>query len=336
MITNKIKQDMDYKEKYELTLKKAKGVYNSAKSDKENGVSDKVTEYTIQLLETIFPELKESEDEIMRKNIKIALMSMEDNLSDFYSTHYTSQKELLAWLENQGKQDNNEDSNILQRFSFYSYKDEPNILYLSGLYVNEECRNKGIGTKILTIADEVAARMNCNIIRLKTEIGSNAEWLYRRNGYNTLIREGNQVWLEKHIEKKSQGKSIIEAWKDMRFEFHEQVDGDDITRMFSLIDIDEIVEKIAEKQGEQKPVWSENDKKMLNQIISIIEDADDNLVRPENISIYINWLKSKTQSQLKWKPSELQIEALESATANCAYSEYEDCLKELIKKLKQL
>lgn len=80
---------------------------------------------------------------------------------------------------------------------------------------------------------------------------------------------------------------------------------------------------------------SEDDKKMLNQIISIIENADDNLVRPENISIYTNWLKSKVQPQLKWKPSELQIEALESATANCAYGEYDDCLKELIKQLKQ-
>lgn len=95
--------------------------------------------------------------------------------------------------------------------------------------------------------------------------------------------------------------------------------------------------QLYEKQKEQKHVeWSEEDEKMLNQIISIIENADDNLVRPENISIYTNWLKSKVQPQLKWKPSELQIEALESATANCAYSEYEDCLKELIKQLKQL
>jgi hypothetical protein len=82
--------------------------------------------------------------------------------------------------------------------------------------------------------------------------------------------------------------------------------------------------------------WSKEDEKMLNQIISIIEDADDDLIRTENISIYTNWLKSKMQPQLKWKPSELQIEALESATENCAYSEYQDCLKELIIELKKL
>lgn len=38
----------------------------------------------------------------------------------------------------------------------------------------------------------------------------------------------------------------------------------------------------------------------------------------------------------RWKPSEEQMEALESATENCAYSEYQDCLRELIKQLKNL
>jgi GNAT superfamily N-acetyltransferase len=121
--------------------------------------------------------------------------------------------EKSAWLENQGKLDNN-DTNILNRFSFYSYKDESNILYLSELYVNKEQRNKGIGTKILKIADEVAASMKCNLIRLKTEIGSNAERLYRKNGYNSLMMEGNQVWLEKQGEKKlSENAKTLDADK---------------------------------------------------------------------------------------------------------------------------
>lgn len=47
--------------------------------------------------------ITDSESDKIKKNIKIALMSMEDNLSVFYSTHHTSQKELLAWLEKQGE-----------------------------------------------------------------------------------------------------------------------------------------------------------------------------------------------------------------------------------------
>lgn len=51
----------------------------------------------------------------------------------------------------------------------------------------------------------------------------------------------------------------------------------------------------------------------------------------EALGIVIDYVKNKSQKQ--WKPSDLQIEALESATGNCAYSEYVDCLKELIKQL---
>ena len=69
-------------------------------------------------LESAFPELKGSKDERMRKNIKIALMSMEDNLSDFYSTHHTSQKELLIWLEKQGEHLENYDEAEKEKADF--------------------------------------------------------------------------------------------------------------------------------------------------------------------------------------------------------------------------
>lgn len=64
--------------------------------------------------------------------------------------------------------------------------------------------------------------------------------------------------LEKQGEQ-PQGKSTLEVWKDMRLEVYQQASGnrhepnysDDNTKMFSLTDIDEIFEKIAEMQ---KPV----------------------------------------------------------------------------------
>ena len=68
-------------------------------------------------------------------------------------------------------------------------------------------------------------------------------------------------WLEKQGEQKPQGKLALEVWKDMRLEVYQQASGnrhepnysDDSTKMFSLTDIDEIFEKVAEKQCEQKP-----------------------------------------------------------------------------------
>lgn len=58
------------------------------------------------------------------------------------------------------------------------------------------------------------------------------------------------AWLEKQGEQKS-AKNILEAWKDMRLEVYQQASGnrhepnysDDTTKMFSLNDIDEIIEK---------------------------------------------------------------------------------------------
>ena len=147
-----------------------------------------------KVIETLITELKESES---GKNKRIS-----KEITQFLKQNNGWNREWLTWLEKQGEQGIYDDEDILQRFSFYSYKDEPNILYLSGLYVNEEFRNKGIGTKILEVADEVAKSLNCHAIRLKTKIGSNAERLYRRNGYNTLKREGNQVWLEKQGKQK--------------------------------------------------------------------------------------------------------------------------------------
>lgn len=178
--------DINYEEKYEEALERARKIHRETEFDYEKG-----------MMEEIFPELEESEDEKIKHEIKIILAN-----TDFsrFALDYTF-ADMIAWLEKQGEFDNN-DTGILNRFSFYSYKDEPNILYLSELYVNKEQRNKGIGTKILKIADEIAANMKCNSIRLKTEIGSNAERLYRKNGYNSLKMEGNQIWLEKQGEQK--------------------------------------------------------------------------------------------------------------------------------------
>ncbi len=151
-----------------------------------------------RIMKELFPQLRESEDDEVRKAI-IELVKQSSEILD-----KQNQNNMINWLEKQVSQDNTEDVDILHRFSFYSYKDEPNVLYLSGLYVNEECRNKGIGTKILEVADEVAKSLNCHAIRLKTKKDSNAERLYQTHGYNSLAtEERDEIWLEKQGKEKS-------------------------------------------------------------------------------------------------------------------------------------
>ena len=78
-----------------------------------------------------------------------------------------------------------------------------------------------------------------------------------------------------------------------------------------------------EKQDEQKPVWSEGDKKMINLLIKIFEVNHPNghfkvkvnpigITNMEDISTkeIVDWLKS-IKPQKRWKPTEQNIEDLE-------------------------
>ena len=91
--------------RYDEALERAKGAHNSAKSDKENGVTDKITEYTIQLAETIFPELKVSDDERIRKSL-IELFHDTVSNDEIFSDYGLDKTEVLAWLEKQGNNAN--------------------------------------------------------------------------------------------------------------------------------------------------------------------------------------------------------------------------------------
>lgn len=81
---------IDYKEKYEKAVHAAM----LAKQDTESAV-------TVQTLEEIFPELRESEDERIRKEILTAFSSGHDN-SDIYG-HGITYGQVRAWLEKQGR-----------------------------------------------------------------------------------------------------------------------------------------------------------------------------------------------------------------------------------------
>ena len=171
---------------YDEAIKRAKEINNEQRAQ------------PFDVMTRVFTELRESGDEKIIKEIISIIKSYRENCITEGNHRFN---DCIAWLEKQGEQDNNEDEAILHRFSFYSYKDEPNILYLAGLYVNDKYRNKGIGTKILEVADEVAKSLNCHTIRLKTKKDSNAERLYQTHGYNSLAIEGrDKIWLEKQGE----------------------------------------------------------------------------------------------------------------------------------------
>lgn len=160
-------------------------------------------------LETLIPELAESEAEWIRRElidfVDINILSIDERHDRW-----------IAWLEKQGEKES-----------------DPR-------YENLE--------EILAADDIYQMSMNDEMVQEAKEKAVNAL---------SGMCIGRLLGLEKQGKQKSI-KNIMNVWKDMRLEVYQQASGnrnepnysDDTTKMFSLNDIDEIIEKMSE----QKPV----------------------------------------------------------------------------------
>lgn len=79
----------------------------------------------------------------------------------------------------------------------YIYNDEPNIAYISNLYVDEKERNKGIGTELLKYCIDKAKQLNCSKIQLRSDNEDFVRKWYFRLGFKLIKSE---IWLEKDID----------------------------------------------------------------------------------------------------------------------------------------
>jgi hypothetical protein len=85
------------------------------------------------------------------------------------------------------------------------------------------------------------------------------------------------------------------------------------------------------KKIEQKPAWSEEDEKILSEIIDFFENGI--LTVQHDFRIYASWLKSLKQ-KYTWKPSDKQMNTLRHVISGCSYDieplvEMEEQLKKL-------
>lgn len=98
-----------------------------------------------------------------------------------------------SWSEDYNEED------LQTRFAFYTYKDEPSVLYLSNLFVEEASRKQGLGTKILKAAEKVAETIGASLIELKVKKDSPANAWYRKNGYSYVASENGYNWRVKPL-----------------------------------------------------------------------------------------------------------------------------------------
>ena len=72
-------------------------------------------------------------------------------------------------------------------------------MYIDILWVQEDCRHKGIGSKLLTEAEKEAVRRGCHHVHLDT-MSWQAPDFYKKHGYEVIgvlpdIPSGNQKYL---------------------------------------------------------------------------------------------------------------------------------------------
>lgn len=77
---------------------------------------------------------------------------------------------------------------------------EPPFLYLDDFSVTAACRDQGIGSRLLDMAEEYAAALGLGEIHLHVERDNHgARRLYRRRGFDVLAEQGTRLLLGKKL-----------------------------------------------------------------------------------------------------------------------------------------
>ena len=262
---------MDYEKKYKEALEMATKLHSE-------------TEYVceMEMLEQIFPELKESEDERIRKAL-INVFSTHQGYEVFFGV---SVEDILAWLEKQGKT------------SWKPSKEEMDVLYGLSYITNEFDEQK----------EEVITRLYQD---LKREFfnGTSFENMFPTNTSTELEKQGEQEPADKvepefklekgkwYVCNKSRYKDFVigKAYycpKDGMLKPNENEMARYVARdCFHLWTIQDAKEL---KKIEQKHAWSEEDEGILKGIIWEIE-ANKSYAPDYDIATYdrfLSWLKS--------------------------------------------
>lgn len=117
------------------------------------------------------------------------------NLYSIFSVKYVSCQDIFyIYIKNK-----------VSKVCIYLYKDNPNTVYLADLYVDNAVRNKGIGTLIMRICDNIAMLLKASKIILFVEKRWVKTW-YEKLGYKEIkeftFPVDNAIWMEKAMKER--------------------------------------------------------------------------------------------------------------------------------------
>lgn len=290
---------MNYEQKYKDALKWMQGLYSGL-----HGA-------TKEEAERYFPELKESDDERIRKAILIGLIDCRD-APDMGWTNFggVSIDKCIDWLEKQCNkivdcQQNHQDVNypnggiVMEDFNggegFYKL----NLDYLNKKQVEEVEEMVRMWNKKSKTSDENIK--NC-IGMCLTDANEQ-----RFKDYGTNLKDCLK-WLEKQDEQTINHTDIKEkahqiAWETSK-DYDPSLSKESWCEMAALD-----MASWLEKQGDTNETlseWSEEDKQIILSIEQVMNCASLLNIVPEKIDNIKSWLKS-LRPQKQWKPSEAQL-----------------------------
>jgi len=117
-----------------------------------------------------------------------------EGYEDGYLDRFFSEGSDLIYVAERGKE-------VVAFLSVEVYS-EDGYIYLDDFSVTAECRNKGIGTKLVSLAEDYAESMGISAIVLHVEkTNERAYQLYRKQGYLDHEDQGKRILMVKELRK---------------------------------------------------------------------------------------------------------------------------------------
>ena len=258
------------------------------------------------ICEVIFPELKESEDERIRKEM---IETLKNEAHEFPSSIIAEKsKSWIAWLEKKGEHANFR--NKIQIGDKVTRNEDGVLVNLSQL--KRVAKKQSEQKTINGITKEVCKNKASAVAFLKS---------------TGIMNENGELADEYKIEQGEQKPNFC----------HHEVDLSGCSEEYCKAYYDgwnNCNQQHAQLEAEQKSVeWSEEDEKHLNRAINILDASKTYTTSPEKYEETINWLKF-LKDRYTWKPSNEQMNALSVAVKH-GQTDDQDALKKLLEQLKK-
>lgn len=339
---------MDYEKKYKEAIERLRNAFY----DNNNRMCEEYRNATLKIIEPIFPEIAEPEDERIREKLLSSFKSIMADADEDELWYGLSYNDIITWLEKQGKQ--KQDVNIQINPSEYI-----NDMGGNGCYLKNT-------TQASAWSEEDDYNLQCMIAKVTSDIqkgnvGRNNElidWLESLKDRAQPKQDSTDRFFEGF---KKGEQSVIEnfgkyglckptKWSE-EDELHIRELEDLVKRVWAIAEHENHKETIHQMSDlsfflktlkpQLKQEWSKDDEDYFDAIIAKLEVTQEDAALTDNQMNFLKSLKNRVQPKREWSEEEQQtIKDAASFILSCVNiaetKEEEERLEKLAGKLQDL